>query len=375
MRGTSPIPLFLLIAIAILFLAHYFLYVSALCFFGTVAFEHRAALAAVLTVLPVSVIASSILAHRRNGLVTRVVYFCSSLWLGVGLTLFTALALAWAAWGASKIFGQNLNPHWLGAAALGLAAVYSCYGVVNAWYPRVVKYSVRIRNLPRTWQGQKLVHISDVHLGTVFGERFLARVVAKINAQSPATVLITGDLFDGSRGNLEKLVRPLHNLTAPKGTYFVTGNHETYLGTEHAYAALRNTPVRILDDECVAVDGMQVIGVSYPHGRQALSFAARLAGIKSFNPALPSILLYHSPSQVAAAKAAGINLQLSGHVHQGQIFPFQFITRMIFGKYHHGLHTEGDYTICTTSGVGVWGPTLRTGNHPEIVVINLQSAD
>ena len=80
--------------------------------------------------------------------------------------------------------------------------------------------------------------------------------------------------------------------------------------------------------------------------------------------AAPSVLLYHSPSQIAEAKAAGINLAALRHVHQGQLFPLQFFTRMIFGKYHHGLHTEGDFTLYTSSGTGLWGPTMRTGNHP-----------
>jgi predicted MPP superfamily phosphohydrolase len=126
-----------------------------------------------------------------------------------------------------------------------------------------------------------------------------------------------------------------------------------------------------LADERVVVDGLQVIGISYPERGHALDFAGKMARMPGFNPALPSILLYHSPSQVAEAKAAGINLQLSGHVHQGQIFPLQFITRLMFGRYYHGLHTEGDYTLYTTSGAGLWGPTMRTGNYPEIVVINL----
>jgi predicted MPP superfamily phosphohydrolase len=187
-------------------------------------------------------------------------------------------------------------------------------------------------------------------------------------------VLITGDLFDGSLGNLEQLAAPLNRLVAPQGIYFVTGNHETYLGVQHALAALRTTPVKVLMDECVVVDGLQVVGISYPERGQSLRFAEKMAALPGFNPAQPSILLYHAPSQVAEAKAAGISLQLSGHVHQGQIFPLQFVTRLIFGKYYHGLHQEGDFTLYTSSGTGVWGPTMRTGNHPEIVVIRLEDS-
>jgi hypothetical protein len=315
---------------------------SVLHFFGITAFEHRTALAVVLFVLPLSFIVSTLLAHWNNDPLTRVIYFCSSLWLGVGLTLLTAFSLAWAAWGATRLLGRGPGPVWFGLAAVGLTALASAYGIANAYSPRIVNLTVRIKNLPPGWQGKKLVQLSDVHLGRVLGADFLSRAVAKINAQNPAMVLITGDLFDGSEGNLEELVAPLNRLVAPQGIYFATGNHETYLGVERAYAALRTTPVRVLDDERVIIDGLQVIGISYPERGHTLDFAGKMAKLRDFNPALPSILLYHSPTQVAKAKAAGISLQLSGHVHQGQIFPLQFITRLIYGKYYHGLHTEGD---------------------------------
>ncbi|MGD1103816.1 MAG: metallophosphoesterase [Terriglobia bacterium] len=341
-------------------------------FFGIIAFEHRTALALVLFLLPLSFIASSLLAHWSDGLLTRVLYFCSSLWLGVGLTLLTAFGLAWTAWGVTRILGRNPSPVWFGLAAVGLTLLYSAYGVANAYRPRVVSFTVRIKNLPPRWQGKKLVQLSDVHLGRILGAGFLSRAVAKVNAQNPAMVLITGDLFDGAHGNLQELVAPLNHLVAPQGIYFVTGNHETYLGVQRSCAALGNTPVRVLADERVVIDGLQVIGIRYPERGHALGFAEKMNKLSGYDPALPSILLYHSPTQVAEAKAAGINLQLSGHVHQGQIFPLQFITRLMFGRYYHGLHREGDYTLYTSSGAGVWGPTMRTGNHPEIAVIRLE---
>jgi predicted MPP superfamily phosphohydrolase len=327
----------------------------------------------VFFLLPLSVIASLFLAHWNDSLLTRVFYFCSTLWLGVGLTLLTAFVLAWVCWGAARGLGQHPSPVWFGLAAVGIAVLYSAYGVANAYHPRVASFTVRIKNLPPRWQGKKLVQLSDVHLGRILGADFLARAVAKVNAQNPAMVLITGDLFDGADGNLEELVAPLNDLRAPLGIYFVTGNHETYLGTQRAYAALRTVPVTVLGDERVVVDGLQIIGISYPERGHALRLAEKMAKLPGFDPAQPSVLLYHTPSQIAEARAAGINLQLSGHVHQGQIFPLQFITWLMFGKYYHGLHTEGDYTLYTTSGTGVWGPTMRTGNHPEIGVFQLES--
>lgn len=346
-----------------------------LFFFGAAAFDHRVALAVALYVLPLSVIVSFFLAHWSDGLIIRVYYFCSTLWLGLGLTLLMAFSLAWVAWGGAQVLGRGATPLRFGLMAVCLALLYSAYGVWNAYHPRLVYCTVRIKNLPPAWQGKTLVQISDVHLGRVLGADFLSRVVAQVNSQNPAVVLITGDLFDGADGKLEVLVAPLNNMIAPQGIYFVTGNHETYLGVERSYAALHGTPVRILDNEMVAVDGLQVVGISYPERGHASGFAEKMATVKGFDRDVPSVLLYHSPTQVEEAKAAGINLQLSGHVHQGQLFPLGYVTRLMFGKYYHGLHAEGDYTLYTSSGTGLWGPTMRTGNHPEIVVIRLEDSE
>ena len=249
---------------------------SVLHFFGNAAFEHRTALAVVLLLLPLSFIGASFLAHWTNGVLTRALYFCSSLWLGVGLTLLTAFGLAWVAWGVTRALGRSPSPVWFGLAAVGLTLLYSGYGIVNAFHPRIVNLTVHLKNLPPVWQGKKVVQLSDMHLGQILGAGFLARVVAKVNAQNPAMVLITGDLFDGVDGNLEALVAPLNRLVAPQGIYFVTGNHETYLGVQRACTALRTTPVRVLDDETVVVDGLQVIGISYPERGHASNFAEKM---------------------------------------------------------------------------------------------------
>jgi hypothetical protein len=371
-RTRIAVPVFILIALSILFFGHYFAYYSLVYFFGISVPAGRTALAVVLFLLPLSFIASSFLAHWVDNLFSRAFYFCGSLWLGVGLTLITAIALAWAAWGAAKVFQQSPSPEWFGLAAVAVTCLYSAYGIWNAYHPRMERITVRIKNLPPAWRGKKVVQLSDAHLGRILGARFLASIVARIMAEDPDMVVITGDLFDGVDGHLEELVAPLNGLRAPQGIYFITGNHETYLGVERAYAALRRTPVRILNDEEVMLDGLQVVGISYPERGHFKDFARVIAKLPGFDPALPSMLLYHSPTHIAQVKAAGISLQLAGHAHHGQIFPLQPITRRIYGKYYYGLHVEGDYTLYTTSGAGTWGPTMRTGNHPGIAVIHLE---
>jgi hypothetical protein len=372
-RGFSFfIPLFIVVAFLILYFSHYFIYYSIVYFFGVAGSGRKAALALFLFLLPASFIASSIIARWTENRLARVLYFCSGLWLGVGLTLMTAFALAWAAWGAAKLSAHRPSPAVIGFAAVALACLYSGYGVWNAYHPRTEDVIVRIRNLPPDWRGKKVVQLSDVHLGRILGRAFLQGIVDKINAENPSIVFITGDLFDGIDGRLDDLVGPLNGIRAPLGIYYVTGNHETYLGVERAYAALKKTKASILRDEMVVINGLQIIGVSYPERGFSKDIAEVIKKLPNFNPRMPSVLLYHNPTQIEQAKAAGINLQLSGHTHKGQIFPIQFISRLIFQKYYNGLHVEGDYAIYTSSGAGTWGPTMRTGNHPEIAVIHLE---
>jgi uncharacterized protein len=368
---SRAIPLFIAAAISVLFLCHYLLYFSATHFFLLTA-RRRLLLALVLFLLPATFILLTIFGRRTQNPVTQVLYFSSALWLGVGLTLMMSFTAAWAVWGLARLASQRPQPAALGAAAVVLAFLYSAYGVWNARHPRVHHLTVKIKNLPPDWQGKKIVQLSDVHLGHILGASFLEKLVEKSNAQSPAAVFIIGDLFDGADGRLDQLVSPLGGLEAARGVYFVTGNHETYLGVERAYAALAKTPARILNDEMLTLDGLQIIGIAYPR-RGSSKDLAEVVRKLGFDPGLPSILLYHSPAQIERVKAAGINLQLAGHTHHGQIFPFQFVTRRVFGRYYRGLHAEGDYTIYTSSGAGTWGPALRTGNRPEIAVLHLET--
>ncbi len=364
--------LILLVAFGILYGWHYFLYVSTVHFFGIAGRTAKRAVAALFVLLPVSFLVSEFISRRTENSFARAFSMVSSLWLGVGLALMLFFAVAWAGWGVFRLHNPRPNPAMFGLTALLVTCLYSGYGVWNARHPRIENITVKIKNLPPEWRGRKLVQITDLHLGQILGPAFLRSVVQQVNAQDPAVVLITGDLFDGDDRGLDRFTAPLNAIHAPLGAYFVTGNHETYLGVARALDALKKTKVRALNDEMVVIDGLQIIGISYPARGFSRDIAAAIRGIQGFDREKPSLLLYHSPTQVPEVKAAGINFQVSGHVHHGQLFPIQLITRLIYGKYDHGLNVESDFAIYTSSGTGTWGPMMRTGNHPEITVIHLE---
>ncbi len=361
----------LLIVFAVLFGWHYFLYFSTVRFFGLGRGGRRLA-ALILTLLPVSFFAAELLLRRASGAWVKAVMFASTLWLGVGLALLVWYAAAWAAWGAARLAMPHAKMIWFGTAALAAAFVYCSYGVWNAFHPRVRTVEVAIRNLPAAWTSRTLVQISDVHLGVVLDQGFLNGVVDQINAQSPDVVLITGDLFDGADHSLAALAAPLNRIRAPLGVFYVTGNHEGFLGVANAVAAVRTTQARVLSDEMVEIDGLQIVGLDYARDGFSRDLGAAIARVEGFDRRRPSILLYHSPSQIPAVKAAGISLMVSGHTHYGQMFPFHLVTRAIYGKYYRGLNTEDGFSIYTSPGTGAWGPMLRTGNSPEITVFRLK---
>lgn len=180
-------------------------------------------------------------------------------------------------------------------------------------------------------------------------------------------VFITGDLFDGTGDDLYRFIEPLTRLKVP--IYYITGNHETYLGVEKAVAAIEKTKIKLLRDEIVDLGGIQLIGIDYPQRGWKKDIAPVLEKIDRTKP---SILLYHEPAQIETAKRFDVSLQLAGHTHNGQMWPMKIFTFLIYKGFDHGLHQMGDFSLYTTSGAGTWGPPMRIGSTPEIVIITVQ---
>lgn len=362
----------LFILVAILFSGHFFAYFSLVKFLDIESTKIRLILGLILFIFGISFILSSILAHYNENIFTKGAYFISGLWLGAGWNLLIAFLFSWIIIGFLKIFDFSFDYKYLAIFSFVFTFIYSGYGIWSAYNPKIKNITVEMENLPIGWKNKKAVQLSDVHLGHIYGEKALSKLVEKTNAQKPDLVFFTGDLFDGMDGELDFLVGPLNNISAPDGIYFVTGNHETYLGVDKSMEVLRKTPVKVLNNKLVNVDEMQILGVSYPERGTKENVKEVIRNMKNFNAKEPGILLYHSPSEVMSAKEAGINLQLSGHTHSGQLFPFQFITRLIYGKYHYGFFQEDNFSIYTSMGVGTWGPMMRTSGRPEIVVISFK---
>jgi uncharacterized protein len=360
---------FISIAEAIVVLAHAFLYFSWVRFFHITEPVHLRTLGIILAILAISFVGASLLVFWKDNILSKIVYYMASIWLGVLLYLFLSTIAIWIIMGIITLSGIQLNVNFIAAIIISIALIYGAYGLFNAANPRIHQIEVSIKNLPPSWRGRTAVQISDVHLGTIWGRRFMNRIVTKIAAVKPDIIFITGDLFDGEGDDMANEVAPLNSLKPPLGTYFVTGNHETYLGLGKAMKALSELPVTILNDSLVEIDGVQLLGISYPLRDKHKDIGIPL---QSLDRTKPNIVLFHSPVHLDLFKRAGVNFQLAGHTHQGQIWPLNYITDKVYNGYDRGLHVEGDYTIYTCVGTGTWGPPMRTGNHPEIVVIKFK---
>ncbi len=325
----------------------------------------------VLGFLSVSFVAASLLAFRYTNAALRAFYRVAAVWMGLVSFLFLAAVASWIIFGVARLAGLDMNFHRTVELLLGAAVVAGLYGVYNASWTRITRTTVRLANLPAAWHGRRAALISDVHLGHVRNGSFLRRLVAKILREEPDAIFIAGDLYDGTAIDARRAAEPLNELVAPQGVYFVAGNHEQFGDDSKYLHAIAAAGVRVLKNEKVEADGLQIIGVPYRNATQIGRFASALHGIH-LDRDRASVLLTHAPDHPEIAEAAGVSLQLSGHTHLGQFIPWSWMARRLYRQFVYGLSQIGRMQVFTSSGAGTWGPPLRLGSNPEIVMLEFQ---
>jgi uncharacterized protein len=363
---------FLVVFQAILLLAHFFLYETWTFSSESGSVSSPLGLRLALGVLSVSFVAASLLAFRYHNTAVRALYRLSSVWAGLlSFLLFGAIA-SWIVFGICRLFRIAVNFHQLAETLFAIAVLAGAYGVFNASWTRITKISVQLANLPAAWRGRKAALISDLHLGHIRNGSFLRRIVRKVLKHEPDAIFIAGDLYDGTAIDAQQAAKPLQQLEAPQGVYFVAGNHEQF-GSDSKYVnAVAAAGVRVLSNEKVEVDGLQILGVPYRDAVHPNRFASVLHAI-GLDRDRASILLTHAPDHPEIAEAAGVSLQLSGHTHLGQFVPWSWMARRVYRQFVYGLSRIGNLQVFTSSGAGTWGPPLRLGSKPEIVVLEFQS--
>jgi predicted MPP superfamily phosphohydrolase len=423
---------------SIIFLGHWFLYLTWSSFWGGPASSLAVKLA--LTLLSVSFVGASLRGWYSFRPLVRLWYTFAAVWVGVFSYCFWAAVLCWIADAVSVILGLGWPSVLIADVLFGAAALVSLYGLINSNLLRVTRISIALPGLPAQWRGRTAALVSDLHLGHVRNQRFVRRVVSQLRDLQPDVVFIAGDLYDGTAGDFEKLAEPwteflslaqahnqgpaqaeatggehyagaferssasaqarvpfarlragsaLHNpgprgaaagqpatavLGPPAyfhGVYYIAGNHEEFYSHAEYLPALMRSGVRVLNNEKVELDGLQVVGVHYRDAIEPENYRAILRHAV-LDRSRASILLLHAPVKLAIAEEEGISLQLSGHTHGGQFFPYTWIAGRVWGKFIHGLQRLGNLQVYTSYGAGTWGPPLRVGTWPEIVLIGFE---
>ncbi|MFO0579479.1 MAG: metallophosphoesterase [Polyangia bacterium] len=268
----------------------------------------------------------------------------------------------------------------LGSATLATATGLIGYALFQGLRPVQVKHvEVPLPRLPRELDGLRVVQITDIHIGPTLDGAWLRSVVERINALKPDVIAITGDLVDGSVARLRDHVRPIGDLKAAHGVYFVTGNHEYYAGADEWLHELTNLGIRVLRNERVTLQPrggahFDVAGVDDFHSHGFPGHGPDLPrALSGRDPERPVLLLAHQPLQISEAAKHGVDLQISGHTHGGQIWPWGFFVRLQ-QPYVAGLHQHGDTRLYISCGTGYWGPPMRLGAPAEITHLVLRSA-
>ncbi|MBL8680568.1 MAG: metallophosphoesterase [Myxococcales bacterium] len=349
--------------------------------YGTIA---TVALVLLALSIPVTMIAFRMLPREAM----KPLAWTAFLWMGTMFLLFVSTAGADLARKViATLAGDSLaDPAKrlsLARASAALAALVgaglSLSGIVSAAQKTGVKpLRIVLPKLSARMSGYKIVQLTDVHIGPTLDRTFLERVVASVNAESPDLVVITGDLVDGSVAQLGDHVRPLADLRARDGVYFVTGNHEYYSGADDWLAYLRTLGVKPLRNERVRIggdDGFDLAGVDDASAHQfggdhGADYERALGGRDDSRPV---VLLAHQPRQVTKAERYAPDLVLSGHTHGGQIAPIHFLVKLQ-QPYVAGLYQHGGTQVYVSRGTGYWGPPMRLAAPAEITKIELVRA-
>ncbi len=332
--------------------------------------------------VPVVFVAVQRLPRSANAPLAWVVYT----WLGFALYLLLLTAFTDAGRGLVALAGampddqdrRRVLARAIAGIVGGVSALVGLGGVVNvAAGFEVRRVRVPLPRLPPSASGYSIVQLTDIHVGPTIGRHFIERVVAETNALGPDLVVITGDLIDGTVASLRDLVEPLRDLRAKDGIFFVTGNHEYYSGADAWIAHLRSLGIRVLRNERVPIAaGFDLAGVDDASAHRMLPGHGQdvAAALARRDPSRAVVLLAHQPKALKEAVRADVDLQLSGHVHGGQMVPFNWIAR-IDQPFISGLHLVERTWIYVSTGTGYWGPPMRVGPRAEITRIELVSGN
>ena len=325
-----------------------------------------------MILLGASYIVSRVLEHHSIDGLSHLLEIVGAYWVGAFFLLFSNFLVFDLCTG----FGLWLRPQLpeLRTLALILALLMTTIALVQARRsPVVTEYEVALDRLPRQADGTVLVVASDMHLGALLGHGWAMQRAAQFESLRPHLLLLVGDIFEGDEPTYPGWLPVLRQFRASHGVYVVTGNHEFYAGGTKIIDLFRRAGFHVLRDESVEpIPGLVLTGVDDVAFRKRAAHAAILENVLRQRPEGASVLLSHTPLETERAAGAGIGLMLSGHTHEGQIWPFNYLVKLAF-PILSGRYRVREMTAIVCRGTGTWGPRMRLFKRSELLRITLRA--
>ncbi len=361
MKRITQFAIFLSVFSSIYFLLNWFVFSQIAVYLGI---EKNTLYWALLLFATFSFLIATLIENSMSNLLSKSIYFLASVWMGFLFIQSTIFLIAFIAHFINRhhLFLSNPLGAFVGYVLLGLGISISLYALFNACRIKIKKITIQNKKIKHPLH---IAHLSDLHLGPIHKYAYLERIVKKVNELKADHVMITGDLIDGPGKLPDDLLEDLNKIKVP--IYYSVGNHELYIGIDHARRLIKNTKAHFLDNEMMHTKDMTVLGIEHSedNGILAKKLPAFSIDKNKFN-----VLLYHAPENLEDACKAGIDLMLSGHTHAGQIFPFNFLVKLRFRRIY-GLFEHNGTFLHITSGSGTWGPPMRLGSDCEITHIEI----
>lgn len=335
----------------------------------------------VFTVLALSYLAGRLAENYLPGPLDSFLTGIGSYWLAAVNFLFLILVMI----DLTRLFNRWFNfipspvkqhPELTGIAVILLVTVIIIYGAWNSRNPRLVHYDITIPKSAGSLNELHVVAVSDIHLGKIMHNGRLLNMVQQVNSLDPDLILLPGDTIDENINAFEEqnMSDSLRMLKSKYGSFAVFGNHE-YIGghPDEAYRALQQAGIAVFRDEYREIAGsFYLVGREYQSGERFWGGGRKVLSkvMEGVDRSLPVIMIDHQPSNLKEGQEQGVDLQISGHTHLGQLFPFNLITKRMF-ETDWGYLRKGDFQLIVSCGFGTWGPPIRVGNVPEIVDIDI----
>ncbi|MCL2114991.1 MAG: metallophosphoesterase [Methanobrevibacter sp.] len=252
---------------------------------------------------------------------------------------------------------------------LTIVPILAIYAYIKGHKIKIKSHELKIANLKEKIE---LIHISDLHIGSIRNKRLLKNIVAKINSTNADLVIISGDLADGTCPIDDNSFLAFKDSKVP--IVFTPGNHDFYPGIENVISGAKVANVKVLFNEIFNFKGLQIIGLPFSFEETTTYGKTTVDNISlnDFNPNLPTVLVNHVPTNWTIFSKLGVDLQLSGHTHGGQFYPMVWLVKLVF-PYLKGLFENDGKYLCVTSGIGTLGPPMRWGSDSEMILLKLSS--